>query len=154
MSMLLIRFAQRVIFAVVVAAQALTQIAPQSIAISKAAAAAQELFRTIDRVPAIDSLSTDGLRPAHCSGEIELRNIHFSYPSRPNVPVLRDFSLKITANKTTALVGASGSGKSTIVGLMERWYSASSGQITLDGIPIQELNIRWLRTNIRLVQQV
>jgi len=143
-----------VVFAVVVAAHALTQIAPHAIQISKGIAAAQELFGIIDRKSDIDSLSTEGSRPAECNGEIELSNVHFAYPSRPSVPVLQDFTLSIPANRTTALVGSSGSGKSTIVGLIERWYSPTSGSITLDGHDIKDLNVEWLRTNIRLVQQV
>lgn len=51
-------------------------------------------------------------------------------------------------------MGSSGSGKSTVTGLLERWYDPDSGQITLDGIDIKELNLQWLRTNIRIVQQV
>jgi ATP-binding cassette, subfamily B (MDR/TAP), member 1 len=144
----------RVIFAVIVAAQALTQIAPQTIQISKAAAAAQEIFQTLDRESKIDSLSPDGLKPAECIGQLELKGLHFAYPSRPGVPVLQGLDLSIPANKTTALVGASGSGKSTIVGLIERWYAPSQGVISIDGHDIRDLNVRWLRTNIRLVQQV
>ena len=143
-----------VVFAIVVAAQSLTQIAPQAIQISKAIAAAQELFGIIDRKSEIDSLSPEGLRPAECTGDIKLRNVQFAYPSRPTVPVLSDFTLSIPANKTTALVGTSGSGKSTIVGLVERWYTPTSGSITLDGHDIRDLNVQWLRTNVRLVQQV
>jgi ATP-binding cassette, subfamily B (MDR/TAP), member 1 len=139
---------------VIVAAQALTQIAPQTIQISKAMAAAQELFATIDRTSKTDSLSPDGMVPSECRGDIVLQGLQFAYPSRPDVPVLKGLSLNIPANKTTALVGPSGSGKSTIVGLIERWYSLKSGSILLDGVDITELNIQWLRTNIRLVQQV
>ena len=144
----------RVIFAVIVAAQALTQVAPQTIQIAKAAAAARELFQVIDRQPEIDSLSDEGPKPAKISGAIELKGVHFSYPTRPNVPVFAGLDLTIPAKKATALVGASGSGKSTIVGLIERWYSIERGSITLDGVDVRDLNIRWLRNNIRLVEQV
>lgn len=135
------------------AAQALTQIAPQTIAISKAMAAAQDLFSVIDRKSAIDSLDEDGETIDNFQGDIKLRGVRFSYPARSNVPVLHGLDLDIPADKTTALVGASGSGKSTIFGLLERWYIYSAGTITLDGHKLQDLNLRWLRTNIRLVQQ-
>jgi ATP-binding cassette subfamily B (MDR/TAP) protein 1 len=144
-----------VIFAVLVAAQALTQIAPQTIAISKATAAAQEMFAIIDRKSKVDSLAEDGQKITDLQGDIKLRNVHFAYPARPDVPILQGLDLDIPANKSTALVGASGSGKSTIFGLLERWYLPHSGSsITLDGIAIEELNLGWLRTRIRLVQQV
>lgn len=142
-----------VIFAILVAAQALTQIAPQTIALSKATAAASELFSIIDRQSQVDSLSTDGETIPNFPGNIKLQSIRFAYPSRPDVPVLHGLDLDVPADKITALVGASGSGKSTIFGLLERWYLPSHGSITLDGRPIESLNLQWLRTNIRLVQQ-
>lgn len=142
-----------VIFAVLLAAQALTQIAPQTVIISKAAAAADELFHTIDRPSQIDSLSDSGLAPDSCRGEIQFSDISFCYPSRPGVQVLNNLSLNIAANKTTAIVGPSGCGKSTLVGLIERWFTPSSGTVTLDRIPLADYNLRWLRTNVRLVQQ-
>ncbi|RYP32537.1 hypothetical protein DL767_005149 [Monosporascus sp. MG133] len=142
-----------VIFAVVLAATSLTQIAPQIITITKAAAAADELFRVVDMKSAIDPLSSAGLTPEKCVGEIEVKALEFSYPSRPDTKVLNGLSLSIPAGKTTALVGASGSGKSTIVGLLERWYDPAAGMVLFDGLDIQKLNIAWLRTQIRLVQQ-
>lgn len=132
----------------------MTQIAPQIIQVTKAASAAGEMFKVIDREPAIDSLSKQGSRPNTCTGGIQFSNVSFSYPSRPDVPILQSLNLSIPAGKTTALVGSSGSGKSTVTGLLERWYDPDSGQITLDGIDIKELNLQWLRTNIRIVQQV
>lgn len=148
-----LRLDNSVIFAVIVAAQALSQVAPHTVTISKAAAAAHELFRMIDRRSNIDSLSTDGLRPNECRGDIEFHDVSFAYPSRPDVPVLKGLSLRVPADKTTAIVGASGSGKSTIVGLLERWFSPLQGSVTLDGKKVDEYNIQWLRTRIRLVKQ-
>ncbi|KAB5571931.1 P-loop containing nucleoside triphosphate hydrolase protein [Coniochaeta sp. 2T2.1] len=142
-----------VILAVLLAAQGLTQIAPQIMVVANATGAASDLFKRIDRESKIDSLSSDGVRPSECHGDIVLDNVDFSYPSRPNVQVLRGLSLTIPANKTTAIVGPSGSGKSTIVALLERWFSPPGGKITLDGQKIEDLNLQWLRTNIRLVQQ-
>ncbi|ODH50009.1 hypothetical protein GX48_03813 [Paracoccidioides brasiliensis] len=142
-----------VLFAIIISATGLTQMAPHVIAFSKGASAASELFRTIDRDSKIDPLSEDGLRPNELNGNIELKDVHFFYPSRPAYPVLCGLDLRIPAGKTTALVGPSGCGKSTIIGLLERWYNPSSGTLTLDGCSVDQLNVRWLRTQIRLVQQ-
>ncbi|KAJ5690007.1 hypothetical protein N7462_004399 [Penicillium macrosclerotiorum] len=142
-----------VIFAVIVAATSMTAIAPQVIQISRAASAAQHIWDIIDREPTIDGLSNEGLRPDTCEGNIEFHHVSFSYPTRPQVRVLDEFSLSIPAQKTTALVGPSGSGKSTVTGLLERWYNPEAGYISLDGRDIKDLNIQWLRTNIRIVQQ-
>jgi ATP-binding cassette subfamily B (MDR/TAP) protein 1 len=142
-----------VILAVIVAATAMTTVAPQILALTKASSSADELFKTIDRKSEIDSLSEDGKVPAICKGVIEIKNISFAYPARSDITVLNNLTISAPAGKTTALVGASGSGKSTIIGLIERWYDQASGLITLDGIDIRELNLRWLRTKVRLVQQ-
>jgi ATP-binding cassette, subfamily B (MDR/TAP), member 1 len=82
-----------------------------SLAISHARGAAAKLFATIDRVPLIDSASPEGLKLTEVTGRIELDHVKFSYPSRMNVPILKDLSITFEAGKTAALVGASGSGK-------------------------------------------
>jgi ATP-binding cassette subfamily B (MDR/TAP) protein 1 len=142
-----------VILAVIVAATAMTQIAPQILAFTKASSSAEEIFRTIDRQSEIDPLNDGGKVPTTCIGDIHIEGVSFAYPARPDITVLKGLQLSAPANKTTALVGASGSGKSTIIGLLERWYDLPSGKIFLDGVDIRELNLHWLRTNIRLVQQ-
>ena len=144
-----------VVFATLIAASAISTIAPQINAFTNASAAASELFSVLDKQSELDPLDESGKIPDDsCYGRIEITNLSFAYPSRPGASVLRDFNLSIPAGKTTALVGASGSGKSTVVGLLERWYSPSSGSIMLDGIDLSEYNIQWLRSRIRLVQQV
>jgi ATP-binding cassette subfamily B (MDR/TAP) protein 1 len=82
-----------------------------------------------------------------------LEDVKFSYPSRPDVPILKGLSINFPAGKTAALVGASGSGKSTIISLIERFYDPSSGSVKLDGVDLPELNIKWLRSQIGLVSQ-
>lgn len=84
--------------------------------------AAAKIFATIDRVPSIDSASPEGLRPSHITGSITLDNVYFTYPSRPDVPVLKGISMSFKSGTVSALVGASGCGKSTIVALIERFY--------------------------------
>lgn len=138
---------------VIVASASLTSIAPYIIDFTRAASSASELFRLIDRASAIDPFDETGHQPVQVAGNLEFSHVSFSYPTRPGVSVLNDFSLHIPAGKATALVGASGSGKSTIIGLLERWYNPASGTIQLDGQHIDRLNLRWLRQQIRLVQQ-
>ncbi|KAH8629622.1 Leptomycin B resistance protein pmd1 [Alternaria alternata] len=126
---------------------------PNFVTFGRAASAAIDLFELMDRKSRIDSLDPSGIEPAALIGEVELESVRFNYPMRPDTMVLRDFSLKIPAGKVTALVGPSGSGKSTIIGLLERWYDPTSGNIKIDGHVTSTLNLRWLRTHVRLVQQ-
>jgi ATP-binding cassette, subfamily B (MDR/TAP), member 1 len=85
----------------------MTQMAPQALALTKASASAEELFKTIDRKSEIDPLSNDGKIPTSCHGVIEIRDIIFAYPARSDITVLNGLTLSVPANKTTALVGAS-----------------------------------------------
>ena len=142
-----------VILAILFGSLSLAFLAPEMTAITQAMGAAAKLYETIDRIPDIDSASDSGLHPATCTGEIVFDHIKFNYPSRPDVPIVRDLSITFPAGKTTALVGASGSGKSTVVALVERFYDPLSGVIKLDGTNIRELNLKWLRTQIGLVSQ-
>ncbi|OAA58748.1 ATP-binding cassette multidrug transport protein ATRC [Cordyceps fumosorosea ARSEF 2679] len=142
-----------VLLSVVIAAISLTNLAPYLIEFTRAATGASQMFALIDRKSSIDSFSEAGEKPTETQGDIQIDNVTFAYPTRPDTVVLNDFSLHIPAGKVTALVGQSGSGKSTIVGLIERWYDPLSGSIKLDGRPITDLNLNWLRKNVRLVQQ-
>ena len=142
-----------VVLSVTLGATSFMLIAPQFQTITNASSAAAELFSIIDKPSLLDPLSSDGMQSTSCTGEIVIRDLRFAYPTRPTAQVLQDLSLSIPAGKTTALVGPSGCGKSTLVGLLERWYQPTSGQILLDGHDIADYNTKWLRRNIRLVQQ-
>jgi ATP-binding cassette subfamily B protein len=121
--------------------------------------ASGRVFYLMDRVPQIPKPSPsteetrDAIKPESMTGTVELRNVSFSYPTRPAQRVLDNVSLTIPANTTTALVGSSGSGKSTIVALLQRFYDASEGQITVDGHDLTTLDLQWLRSHIGYVQQ-
>ena len=80
-------------------------------------------------------------------------HVDFIYPSRPNAVVLKDFSLEIKVGQSVALVGLSGSGKSTIVGLLERFYNPKAGRIFIDGNEITELDPQWLHKHVGIVTQ-
>lgn len=79
------------------------------------------------------------------NGQVEFKDITFSYPTRPGHNVLKHFSLTIEAGKMVALCGPSGSGKSTVAALLERFYEVCSGKILLDGFDIKELDPTWMR---------
>lgn len=121
--------------------------------ISSACATAYKVFQTIDRVPPIDPDSTEGIIPQRVTGRIEFRNIMFKYPTRPDVTILKNLSLDIEPGTTVAFVGASGSGKSTSIQLLQRFYDPLHGQVLLDGIDVRDLNLRWLREQIGVVSQ-
>ncbi|XP_073306094.1 ABC transporter B family member 20-like [Primulina huaijiensis] len=111
------------------------------------------VFEIIDRVPKIDPDDSSALKPPNVYGSIELKNVDFSYPTRPEVLVLSNFSLKVNGGQTVAVVGVSGSGKSTIISLIERFYDPIAGQMLLDGRDLKSYNLRWLRNHLGLVQQ-
>ncbi|KAN0115168.1 P-loop containing nucleoside triphosphate hydrolase protein [Hyaloscypha variabilis] len=142
-----------ILMSVMIGAFSLGNVAPNIQAFTTAISAAAKIFNTIDRVSPLDPTSDAGIKLDHVDGNLELRNIKHIYPSRPEVTVMQDVSLFIPAGKMTALVGASGSGKSTIVGLVERFYDPVKGQVFLDGHDVSTLNLRWLRQQISLVSQ-
>lgn len=92
------------LFSVIMAANTVMQVMPNLMTFSRAATAASELFTLIDRQSEINPFDESGDRPDNTTGVIDLRGVNFSYPTRPDVPVLEDFTLKIPAGKVTALV--------------------------------------------------
>ncbi|OAY83123.1 putative multidrug resistance protein, partial [Ananas comosus] len=120
---------------------------------SEASSAGERILEVIQRVPKIDSESTEGEVLGEVRGEIEFKGIEFAYPSRPDNPIFVGLNLKVPAGKTVALVGGSGSGKSTVVALLERFYDPSAGEILLDGVDIKTLRLKWLRSQMGLVSQ-
>ncbi|CAM8891767.1 unnamed protein product [Rhodiola kirilowii] len=140
-------------FAVMIGGLALGQSAPSMGAFAKAKVAAAKMFHLIDHKPSVNRNGETGLELETITGQVELRCVDFSYPSRPDVKILNNFTLSVPAGKTIALVGSSGSGKSTVVSLIERFYDPSKGQVMLDGHNIKTLKLRWLRQQIGLVSQ-
>ncbi|XP_078435341.1 ABC transporter B family member 3-like isoform X2 [Wolffia australiana] len=142
-----------IIFSVLTASFFLGQALPCVSAFAAGKAAAYELYKTIKRTPEIDAYDERGLTLADLRGEIVLRAVSFSYPARPNEPILSSFSLMIPSGTTAALVGQSGSGKSTVISLIERFYDPQAGAVLIDGVDLRKLKLRWIRGKIGLVGQ-
>nr|CAD1918044.1 ABCB transporter [Chrysochus auratus] len=123
----------------------------EAFCISKAAGS--KLFSVIDTEPVINLSKERGEKINNLQGNINFKNVHFYYPSRKHVPVLKGLDLEIPSGETIALVGGSGCGKSTVVQLIQRFYDPISGEVQLDGKNIRELDLTWLRNNIGIVGQ-
>ncbi|KAK4420733.1 putative multidrug resistance protein [Sesamum alatum] len=107
----------------------------------------------IDRQPAIDADDKKGKALSYVRGEIQFKGVYFSYPSRPDTPVLQGLDLTVPAGRMVGLVGGSGSGKSTVISLLQRFYDPIEGEILLDGYKINRLHLKWLRAQMGLVNQ-
>ncbi|EPB73132.1 ABC transporter, ATP-binding protein [Ancylostoma ceylanicum] len=94
-----------------------------------------------------------GLEKPQIAGTVEMNSVKFAYPSRPTEEVLKNINLKLKSGETVAFVGASGAGKSTIVSLMQQFYAPSDGSITLDGVPIQDIEREYFHTKVSMVAQ-
>ena len=142
-----------VFFCVMMGSMFLGQLAPPLKAFAAAKQAASNVLYTIDRVPKILINDKTKKIAENLKGEIEFKEVEFSYPSRSNFQVLKKVSFQIEKNKKTAFVGESGSGKSTIVALIERFYDTNSGSILIDELDIKEYNLNSLRKCIGYVGQ-
>ncbi|CAL5418877.1 unnamed protein product [Camellia sinensis] len=114
--------------------------------------ASEKVFRLMDLSPS-DQFLAQGLKLQRLMGRIEFVNVSFYYPSRPTVPVLKNVNLSVHPNEVIAIVGLSGSGKSTLVNILLHLYEPTSGQILIDGFPLKDLDIKWLRERIGYVGQ-
>ncbi|CAN6994158.1 hypothetical protein IGI04_017322 [Brassica rapa subsp. trilocularis] len=142
-----------IIISVLTGSMSLGQASPCLTAFAAGQAAAYKMFETIERRPDIDSYSTDGKVLDDIKGDIELKDVYFTYPARPDEQIFRGFSLFISSGTTVALVGQSGSGKSTVVSLIERFYDPQAGEVIIDGVNLKEFQLKWIRSKIGLVSQ-
>ncbi|CAG4942049.1 unnamed protein product [Colias eurytheme] len=142
-----------ILFTVYMATQCITLCVPHVEVFANARGAAASVFKLLDREPLIDGMAEEGISPRRVIGDISLEDIHFSYPSRPNVKVLQGFSLQIKAGECVALVGSSGCGKSTILQLLQRLYDPHLGVVKIDGKNVKNLNLGWLRSSLGVVGQ-
>ncbi|KAF5227220.1 hypothetical protein FANTH_14824, partial [Fusarium anthophilum] len=143
-----------VIFVLIDASFILSQVAPFIHLFAAAAGASDRLQSVINRESLIDGTSDEGDKSAPFGEEdIVFRDVHFSYPSRPDVPVLNGINLTIPPRQHTAIVGPSGGGKSTVVSLLERFYDPASGELRIGSHRFQDLNVKYLRGSVGYVQQ-
>ncbi|GAN07930.1 multidrug resistance protein 1 [Mucor ambiguus] len=137
-----------VFFSMIIGASGLLLMPQNLSAVSSACGAAFKIHRTIDRVPPIDVDAKEGLAPERFVGEIEFKDVKFNYPTRPDTIILNGLNLKIQPGSTVAFVGSSGSGKSTCIQLLQRFYDASEGSVLVDGHDVKDYNVAWLRSQI------
>ena len=130
--------------------QPLRELSQKYSIVQSALASAERIFQLLDSKETLPLAATP-LHPASGKGEIEFRQVCFGYEA--GHPVLENFSLRIAPGRTLAIVGATGSGKTTIINLLERFYDPDAGEILLDGIDLRALDPQWLRRQVGLVMQ-
>ena len=142
-----------VFWSILFASMSIGQCGPQLSAVAEAKGAAAKLIEIVTRKPAIDSEDPSGQKLEHVQGKVEFKSVSFTYPARPDAPIFQGFSLVVEPGQTVALVGSSGSGKSTIVNLLERFYDPDAGEVSVDGAEIKSLNLKYWRRQVGLVSQ-
>uniref|UniRef100_A0A0E0FRQ0 MDR-like ABC transporter n=1 Tax=Oryza nivara TaxID=4536 RepID=A0A0E0FRQ0_ORYNI len=142
-----------ILFAVMTGAMSLGNATPCMAAFAEGQSAAYRLFKTIKRKPQIDPDDITGKQLTDIRGDVELKDVYFSYPARPEQLIFDGFSLHVSSGTTMAIVGESGSGKSTVISLVERFYDPQAGEVLIDGINIKSLRLNWIRGKIGLVSQ-
>jgi len=141
-------------FALFLGSFGIAQAGPAIQAFNTGRVAAFRVYKMIDRKPVIrDDAGGEVVPDDKLRGEVELRDVVFTYPSRPDQPALRGLSLRVPAGLRVALAGESGSGKSTVAQLAMRFYDPDSGSVTLDGVDMRVLDVQFLRSCIGLVSQ-
>jgi len=140
------------IFGVLIGGMGLGQIAASYPDIEKGLIAAFRMFKIIDRVPQMKT-PREAPKSSGIEGHIEFRNVTFAYPTRKEMKVYENLDFTIRTGQTVAFCGPTGCGKSTIVNLLERFYDPDSGDILIDGEPIHNYDLTYLRSQISLVSQ-
>jgi ATP-binding cassette subfamily B (MDR/TAP) protein 1 len=144
-------------FAIVMAGQGIGQASALAVDKGKAEKATRSVFSIIKATSTIDPLAPKPaalpMDPTAPRGRIEFKNVTFAYPTRPKNPALKNFSMVIEAGTHVSLVGPSGSGKSSIVQLLERFYDPQEGVIEIDGVDIRTMHPHDLRDRLALVSQ-
>mmetsp|Transcript_19288 Transcript_19288/g.41674 ORF Transcript_19288/g.41674 Transcript_19288/m.41674 type:complete len:1085 (-) Transcript_19288:153-3407(-) len=143
----------KVFFVLTLTAQGIGQSFARANDTSKATVAISNIYRLLDSSPEIDYTKQEGEKNLDFDGNISFDSVSFAYPTRPSTLVLRNFTLEVAAGETVAFVGPSGSGKSSVIRLLERFYDPTGGKISLDGYDIRFINLGLLRAQFGLVSQ-
>ncbi|KAJ0081187.1 hypothetical protein Patl1_10099 [Pistacia atlantica] len=142
-----------IVMAIMMGGISLGQTSPSINAFAAGQAAAYKMFDAIKRTPSIDVYDMSGITLDKINGVIELKDVYFRYPARPEVHIFSGFSLYVPSGTTAALVGQSGSGKSTVISLVERFYDPEAGEVLIDGFNLKKFQLKWIREQIGLVSQ-
>ncbi|KAF7023326.1 hypothetical protein CFC21_035870 [Triticum aestivum] len=142
-----------IVLAMLTGSMAIGTASPSISAIAEGQSAAYRLFEIMNKEPKIDITDTSGIVLDDIRGDVELNNVFFRYPARPEQLILNGLSLHVPSGTTMAIVGESGSGKSTIISLVERFYDPQAGNVLIDGINIKSMKLQWIRGMISLVSQ-
>ncbi|KAL2494628.1 ABC transporter B family member 9 [Forsythia ovata] len=142
-----------VMMAIMTGGISLGQTSPCVNAFAAGQAAAYKMFEAIERKPKIDAYDDSGIVLEDIRGEIELKDVYFTYPARPEVQIFSGFTLHVLSGETAALVGQSGSGKSTVISLLERFYDPEAGEVIIDGVNLKKFKLKWIRGKMGLVSQ-
>lgn len=144
-----------VFFSILMASFTPSQASPCAKAFAIAKASGAKAFKNIDKKSLISIEDPRGLKPATIEGNIRFNNVQFAYPLKADRQILKGITFDIRRNEKTAFVGESGCGKTTSMQLIERFYDLvqGSGSITLDGVELKDLNLKWMRDNIGYVGQ-
>ncbi|XP_058196057.1 ABC transporter B family member 9 isoform X1 [Rhododendron vialii] len=142
-----------IIMVIMMGGMSLGQTSPCLNAFAAGQAAAYKMFETIKRKPKIDAYDNSGMVMEDIKGEVELKDVFFRYPSRLEVEIFSGFSLKVSSGTTAALVGQSGSGKSTVISLLQRFYDPDAGEVLVDGVNLKQFQLKWIRERMGLVSQ-
>ncbi len=141
------------IFYAVIVASAMGTISEVIGDVQRAAGATERLVELLATPSGLAQAEHPLALPTPAVGDLQMRNIRFAYPARPDLPIFEDFNLHIKPGEKIALVGPSGAGKTTVFQLLQRFYDPQAGEILLDGVNIKQADIQQLRARIALVPQ-
>lgn len=140
-------------FVLVSTGRVITEAGSMTSDLAKGSAAIASVVEILDRQSLIPGSNEGRTKLEKMRGKIEMNQVDFSYPRRPETPVLRQFSLEVKASASVGLVGKSGCGKSTVMALIQLFYDVDNGSVRIDGVDIRELDILWYRKQTALVSQ-